>query len=148
MAQQEPNETAPRQDAGYRPIEYQFQDIRHTRREIDKQQVHGWKVREFADNVEAAARGAVSVLKLIEWDIDREDQHEMNPDTWPAPVLSGWHRESLRQLVTFSLEALTEQAYELKEWAYLTTPEGKRKELDDAVRLVEQAAALKPRNEA
>jgi hypothetical protein len=119
------------------PKEYEFQPVKFSRPEVAQANLPGGVVQDFADEVETLSTGAATILRLIEWDEQREENNEADPEAQPSPVLNDFHRNALLRLVAANMDSLAKQADHLKGWAYRHhTPEGKTEELADAMRLV------------
>lgn len=137
MAKNESTATTQTKDVGKEPEARDFQPVKLSRDEIDSARLPGSAVRSFADDVHDITAGAVSILRLIEWDDLREDDHETDPDAHPAPVLGAYHRNVLLRLVATNMDMLCQQADSINKWAFEQhTPEGKTEVLADAMRTV------------
>lgn len=143
MATNESTATAPAPEATLKPTEYAFQPVRYSSPEVDHANLPGGAVQRFADTAETVATGAASILRLIEWDEQRAEDHESDTDAHPAPVLNDFHRGALLRLVAVNMDMLADQADHLKRWAYTQhTAEGKTEELADALRLVKHCERM------
>lgn len=130
-AKDQPNEAAKQ------ATEYAFEACDYGWPEVEHANLPGGAVQRFADKVEAVSIGAASILRLIEWDGLRGDDHENEPETMPAPVLSDYYRGALLRMVAVNMDLLSEQAESLKRWAYLQhTAKGKAERLREAEQLV------------
>lgn len=139
MAVQESTSTTKPAAGAPRPAAHAFEPVRFSRPEVDHASLPGGAVQTYADTVETVATGSASILRLIEWDEQRKEVHESDPETNPAPVLNDFHRGALLRLVAANMDMLADQADHLKRWAYRQhTAEGKTEELADAMRLVKR----------
>lgn len=143
MAINESTATANAPEATPKPAEFAFQPVRYSRPEVEHANLPGFPVRRFADSVDTVATGAASILRLIDWDTQRAEDHESDPDAHPVPVLNDFHRGALLRLVAANMDMLAEQADHLMRWAYTQhTAEGKTEELADALRLVKHCERM------
>lgn len=137
MAKNESTATTQTQETGQGPKPREFQAVRLSRDEVDQASLPGSAVRKFADHVFDLSAGAASILRLIEWDEQREDDHKADPEEYPAQVLGVYHRNVLLRLVATNMEMLCHRAESLNKWAFEQhTPEGKVEVLADAMRTV------------
>lgn len=137
MAKNEFTASTQDQETGKRTTSREFQAVELSRDEVDHASLPGGAVRSFADDVHDVSLGAASILRLIEWDDLREDDHETEPDAHPAPVLGAYHRNVLLRLVATNMDMLCQQADQINKWAYEQhTPEGRADVLADAMRTV------------
>lgn len=149
MAKNESTATTQTQEAGQGPKPREFQAVKLSRDEVDQASLPGSAVRGFADRVFDLSAGAASILRLIEWDEQREDDHKTDPEEYPAPVLGVYHRNVLLRLVAANMDMLCHRAESLNKWAFEQhTPEGKTEVLADAMRTVKHfecmAKGLRP----
>lgn len=143
MATNESTATAHQPAATPQPTAHAFEPVRYSRPEVDHVNLPGGAVQRYADTVEAVATGAASILRLIEWDEQRAEDHDSDPDTLPVPVLSNFHRGAMLRLVAVNMDMLADQAEHLKKWAYTQhTAEGKTEELADALRMVQRCERM------
>lgn len=137
MAKNESTATTQAQQTGQGPKLREFQPVKLSRDEVEGAQLPGSAVRCFADDVRDIATGARTILQLIEWDEEREDDHKTDPDAHPAQVLGVYHRNVLLRLVATNMDMLYQRAESLNKWAFEQhTPEGKTEALADAMRTV------------
>lgn len=122
---------------------YAFKPVRHDRTEVDRVSLPGCAVQRHAGTVEVVALGAAAILRLIEWDEQREEDHESDPDAHPVPVLNDYYRSALLRLVATNMEMLADETARIKQWAFTShTPEGKAEELAQALRLVRHCESM------
>lgn len=137
MTKSEPTATTQAQDVRQRSTTHEFQAWTLTREEVDRAKLPGVAVRKFLDDVYDVSIGASSILRLIEWDELREEDHKTEPDAQPQPVLGAYHRNVLLRLVAANMSMLVQKAERMSSWAYEEhTPEGKAEVLADAMRRV------------
>jgi hypothetical protein len=118
---------------------YAFKPVRYSRPEVEHSNLAGLPVQRNMDTVEGVATGAASILRLIEWDEQREEVHETGPNTHPEPVLNNFQRGALLRLVAVNMDMLADQADDRKKWAYTQhTAESKTEEQTEALRLVKR----------
>jgi hypothetical protein len=135
MAKSESNATTQTQTTGQGPKPRDFQPVRFSREEVEGARLPGSVVRSFADDVHDVSAGAASILRLIEWDDVREDDHKTDPDAHPAPVLGAYYRNVLLRLVAINMDMLCQEADRINKWAYEQhTPEGRAEVLAEAMR--------------
>lgn len=135
MATNESTATVSAPEAAPIPTEHAFKPVRFSRPEVEHASLPGFPVRRFADNVDAVATGAASILRLIDWDEQRAEDRESDP----GPVLNDFHRAAMMRMVAVNMEMLAQEAGRLMEWAYTQhTVEGQTEELADALRLVKR----------
>lgn len=143
MATNESTATAHQPEAAPQHKAHAFDPVRYSRPEVDHANLPGGAVQRYADTVEAVATGAASILRLIEWDEQRAEHHDSDPDTHPVPVLNDFHRGAMLRLVAVNMDMLADQAEHLKRWAYTQhTAEGKTEELAEALRLVKHCERM------
>lgn len=137
MAKNESTATTQTQATGQDPNPRDFQPVKFSRDELEGARLPGGAVRSFADDVHDIATGAGTILRLIEWDEQREDDHKTDPEEYPAHVLGVYHRNVLLRLVATNMDMLYQRADSLNKWAFEQhTPEGKAEVLADAMRTV------------
>lgn len=116
-----------------------FSPVSYGNKAVDRARLPGCTVQRFADTVEAVSTGSASILQLLEWDSLRGDDHETDPESQPPAVLNAFHRSALLRMVAANMEMLSDQANELKIWAFTQhTDEGRAQELASAMRLVKR----------
>lgn len=130
--------TAAAKPGAPQPMEHAFEPVAYGHPEVKHASLPGGAVDRFADQVEAVSIGSASILRLIEWDELRGDDHASDPETDPAPVLNNFHRGALLRMVAVNMDLIADQASEIRRWAYRQhTAEGKTEELAEAMRLVQ-----------
>lgn len=143
MAKNESAATTQTQAMGQTPKTRDFQPIKFSREEVEDARLPGGAVRSFADDVHDIAAGAETILRLIEWDDLREEEHETDPDANPAHVLGAYHRNVLLRLVATNMDMLCQKADRINKWAFEQhTPEGRTEVLADAMRTVRHYECL------
>lgn len=143
MATNESTATAQAPEATRQPIAHAFEPVRYSRPEVENANLPGGAVQRYADTVETVVTGAATILRLIEWDEQRAEVHDAEPDARPAPLLDQFHRSALLRMVAANMDMLANESDHLKRWAYTHhTAEGKTEELAEALRLVKRCESM------
>lgn len=108
--------------------QFEFEPFAYGHKEVEHASLPGGAVQRFADLVQDISMGSETILRLIEWDEMRGDDHKEEVGA-PPPVLSVTSRSILMRLVAANMDVLSSEAERLREWAYKHhTPEGRAAE--------------------